>query len=68
MVAFDVYVHKDIQELDVRFVMHVKIIHAWMEEHANPSMEIVATSVYALVALVVNDVKSVCMLHDFIHS
>jgi hypothetical protein len=68
MVAFDAYVHKDIQELDVKFVMHVKVTHVWMEEHANPPMEMLAINVSVLVALVVNDVKSVCMLHDFIHS
>ncbi len=68
MVAFVVCVHQDIQEVDVKFVMHVKVIHAWMEERANPLMVMVAINVYALLVLVVHDVKLVRILHVFIYS
>ncbi len=39
-----------------------------MEELANPLMAMVAINVYALLVLVVNDVKIVRILHVFIHS
>jgi hypothetical protein len=61
MAAFDVYVHQDIQEVDVKFVMHVKVIHAWTVVHVNLLTAIMATSVYALVALVDPVVKQVCL-------
>ncbi len=63
MVVFVVYVHQDIQELAVKFAMHVKVIHAWMEEHANLSMEILVIFASVLVVLVVHDAKIVRILH-----
>jgi len=68
MAVFVVYVHQDIQEVDVKLVMHVKVIHAWMEERASLLTEMLAINVCVLVALVVHDVKIVRTLHVFIHS
>ncbi len=68
MAAFVVSVHQGIQEIDVKFVMHVKVIHAWTVVHVNLLTAMVAINVYALVALVVHDVKIVRILHVFIHS
>jgi len=63
MAGFVVYVHQGIQEVDVKFVMHVKVIHAWMEEPANPSMEIVVINVYVPLVLQVHNAKHVRKLH-----
>ncbi len=46
MLDINVYVHQDIQELDVKFAMHVKVILVWMEEHVNLQMEILDINVY----------------------
>jgi hypothetical protein len=46
MVVFVVHVRQDIQEVDVKFVMHVKVILASMGEHVNLSMEMVDINVY----------------------
>ncbi len=63
MVASVVYVHQDIQEVDVKFVMHVKVIPVWTEEHANPLMEMVVINVYVPLDLVDYVVKLVCIQH-----
>ncbi len=65
MVDFVVYVHQDIPAVDVKFEMHVKVIHAWMVVHANLSIAILAIIVYALVALAVHGVKLVRLSNIF---
>ncbi len=57
MVDSVVYVHQVLLEFAVKFVMHVKVILAWMEEHAGLSMEMVDINVYVHLVLVELDVK-----------
>jgi hypothetical protein len=59
MAYFVVYVRQDTQEVDVKFVMHVKTILAWTEEHASLLMKTVVINAYVLLALVEPIVKSV---------
>ncbi len=61
MVDFVVYVRQDILGFDVKFVMHVKVILVWMEEHASLSMEMVVINVCVPMALVGFVVKQVCL-------
>ncbi len=61
MVVFVVYVHQDIQEVDVRSEIHVKVIHAWTVVHANLLTAMAVINVCVLVDLVVHDVKQVCL-------
>jgi hypothetical protein len=65
MVGFVVYVHQGLQELDVKFEMHVKVTLAWTEEHVNLSMGMVDINVYVRLDIVAHDVKIVCILHVF---
>ncbi len=59
MVVFVVYVHQDTQELDVKFVMHVKVILASMVGHVNLSMEMLVSVVYVHLDTQELDVKFV---------
>jgi hypothetical protein len=59
MVDINVYVHQDIQEVDVKFVMHVKVILAWMEEHVDLSMEMVDINAHVHLVSQVHVVKQV---------
>jgi hypothetical protein len=59
MVVIVVCVHQDIPEVDVKFVMHVKVILAWMGEHVNLSMEMVDINVYVHQVIVDLDAKQV---------
>jgi hypothetical protein len=64
MVAIVVHVHQDIQEVDVKFEMHVKVILAWTGEHVNRSIAMVDINVYVHQALLANDVKQVRKLDN----
>jgi len=57
MVVFVVYVHQGLQELDVKFEMHVKVILVWTAAHVNLLMEMVDINVYVHLDIVVQDVK-----------
>jgi hypothetical protein len=67
MLDINVYVHQVIQEVDVKFEMHVKVILAWMVEPANLRMEMLDINVYVPLVIVVHDVKIVCIVHVFMH-
>jgi hypothetical protein len=69
MVAIVVYVHQVIQEVAVKFAMHVKVTPARMGEPVNLSIAMLDINVYVHQALVANDVKIVCiLLHVFMRS
>jgi hypothetical protein len=59
MVDFVVYVHQAILEFDVKFVMHVKVILAWMGEHVDLSTEMVDINVYVHLVILDLDAKQV---------
>jgi hypothetical protein len=59
MVDINVYVHQDIQEVDVKFVMHAKVILASTGERVNLSMEMVVFVVYVHQDIQEVDVKFV---------
>jgi hypothetical protein len=64
MVVFVVYVHQDIQEFDVKFGMHAKVILAWTVVHASLLTAMVVINVYVPLVLVVHNVKLVGIMHD----
>ncbi len=61
MVVSVVYVHQDILEFDVKFVMPVKVILAWTVVHANLLTAMVVINVCVPMALVGFVVKQVCL-------